>query len=618
MNLPGDLTNSELELHVNTAHLDFLTPESEDLNYLEAGAGHSDWGSLWELDRCAREAGLTGGVSNSPEVSDKRGTENTENPFVDSDLSDTEEDTTVCSVLERKQPFDKLEHCPEAVFSSPKRLRAEDSTSNNSPSSPRLDKSQLSLPIRRMPTGGHSPVPETIIARAESPLSCPLCPYTHADPDTLQAHVNSQHLDTISPAAASVTCHACPLCDVTCANVTLLETHVNTDHADIVAPDNYLNQDTNSSSISSCPVCGHNKWTSSAALQSHVESHFNTPSPGHAPAPVTDQLLARDLQLQESDLRRREEEEQFASLQAQYGMDEQGNFVQQSVNGLRKAVVSGKLSVIDYYERQHLVAQSERSGVDDMSSATRNVTGIISSRSNNTGLAIANKMDHYASSYGDKGWGCGYRNLQMLLSCLLYSSQYRDVLAGKILFNRNNVTMPSISRLQKIIEDAWHHGFDRMGCEQLGGKLVNTRKWIGATEIYTFLSFCEIQCEIIDFHRPSSNDGSHPAMFQWLQDYFRGQGRASTTVTCPVYLQHQGHSRTVMGVETTGNNIKLLVLDPSHSPHNMNSDNVMRMIRKTLNSMKSKQYQLVVVRGVINRPEMREAQKVVISTRIPP
>ena len=246
MYVTGNLTNSELELHVNTSHLDFLTPESEDMNYLEAGAGHSDWGSLWELDRCAGEAGLTGGVADSPEGSERRTTEVTENPFVDSDLSDTEEDTTVCSVLERKKPFDKLEGSPEAVFSSPKRLRAE--TTTTSPSSPRLDKSQLSLPIRRRPTGGHSPVPENILAQSESPLSCPLCPYTHTDPDTLQAHVNTQHLDTISPPAASVTCHACPLCDVTCDNVTLLETHVNTAQAD-----NHRNQDSKTSSIFSCP-----------------------------------------------------------------------------------------------------------------------------------------------------------------------------------------------------------------------------------------------------------------------------------------------------------------------------------------------------------------------------
>ena len=62
MYVTGNLTNSELEFHVNTSHLDFLTPESEDMNYLEAGAGHSDWGSLWELDRCAGEAGLRPGA----------------------------------------------------------------------------------------------------------------------------------------------------------------------------------------------------------------------------------------------------------------------------------------------------------------------------------------------------------------------------------------------------------------------------------------------------------------------------------------------------------------------------------------------------------------------------
>ena len=50
MAVSGDLTNSELELHVNTAHLDFLTPDSEEKLYLEDG-GDSDWGSLWDLDK---------------------------------------------------------------------------------------------------------------------------------------------------------------------------------------------------------------------------------------------------------------------------------------------------------------------------------------------------------------------------------------------------------------------------------------------------------------------------------------------------------------------------------------------------------------------------------------
>lgn len=41
---------------------------------------------------------------------------------------------------------------------------------------------------------------------------------------------------------------------------------------------------------------------------------------------------------------------------------------------------------------------------------------------------LCSGCDHYAASYGDKGWGCGYRNLQMLLSCLAKSSTYQHVL----------------------------------------------------------------------------------------------------------------------------------------------------------------------------------------------
>lgn len=53
--------------------------------------------------------------------------------------------------------------------------------------------------------------------------------------------------------------------------------------------------------------------------------------------------------------------------------------------------------------------------------------------------------------------------------------------------------MPSISRLQQHLEWAWRQGFDIQGCEQLGGKLYNTRKWIGATEVVTFLSSLRIR-----------------------------------------------------------------------------------------------------------------------------
>ena len=61
---------------------------------------------------------------------------------------------------------------------------------------------------------------------------------------------------------------------------------------------------------------------------------------------------------------------------------------------------------------------------------TRSVARLVRARAGAAQLHTAANTDHYASSYGDKGWGCGYRNLQMVLSCLLHNSHFRDVLAG--------------------------------------------------------------------------------------------------------------------------------------------------------------------------------------------
>jgi hypothetical protein len=47
---------------------------------------------------------------------------------------------------------------------------------------------------------------------------------------------------------------------------------------------------------------------------------------------------------------------------------------------------------------------------------------------NVSGYWLAAPTDHYAAGIGDKGWGCGYRNLQMLLSCLARNPLYLQVL----------------------------------------------------------------------------------------------------------------------------------------------------------------------------------------------
>lgn len=70
-------------------------------------------------------------------------------------------------------------------------------------------------------------------------------------------------------------------------------------------------------------------------------------------------------------------------------------------------------------------------------------------------------VDHYASSYGDRGWGCGYRNAQMLISSLLTHTGYNERLY-KLWQNQKppRSSVPSISRLQSLIEQAWSQGFD--------------------------------------------------------------------------------------------------------------------------------------------------------------
>ena len=122
-------------------------------------------------------------------------------------------------------------------------------------------------------------------------------------------------------------------------------------------------------------------------------------------------------------------------------MDNQGNFRQQSLTNMQRAVCSGELTITDYYERQQELRMAESSGIDDQSSCTKGkaplsinadflvnllffcshiiaffLSGVIqriyslSSMSRNVVRTyVCSRVDHYASTYGDKGWGCGYR-----------------------------------------------------------------------------------------------------------------------------------------------------------------------------------------------------------------
>ncbi|KFM75962.1 Zinc finger with UFM1-specific peptidase domain protein, partial [Stegodyphus mimosarum] len=509
---------------------------------------------------------------------------------------------------------------------------------------------------------------ELLSPRGNDQSVCPLCDYSNKSPTKLQEHVNRQHFDLTSPSFPEFLSNnggspfLCPLCDRNFDSSRDVELHVNVDHNDVLSPAKSTQAtpgDENSNDC--CPVCGCSNFEYSLELASHIEEHFSPKSPNgllcspRTPYGLTplvsdatflqtgqinpmlekfwlnsgkkvsedgnaDHLLALEMERREREEQRLREQREFRLLQAQYGMDNQGNFKEQSITNMQRAVYAGEMSVADYYNRQMELCIAEREGVDDGHSCTKGLIpkirafSMASANVEHTWLCTA--VDHYGSTYGDKGWGCGYRNIQMLLSSLVHNTKYSNRL-----FN-GRFAIPSVSKLQELIETAWRQGFDPAGCEQLGGRLINTRKWIGATEVVTFLSSFRIRGRLIDCHQPTGPNGTHPEMFAWVKEYFTSEDEFKP----PVYLQHHGHSRTIIGLEELRDgNLQLLVFDPSHSKSQMEqfnstalNSNAMRLIRRPLSALKARQYQLVYVDGILDTEEEYQKTKIMRSQKIPP
>ncbi|KTF89673.1 hypothetical protein cypCar_00007227 [Cyprinus carpio] len=221
------------------------------------------------------------------------------------------------------------------------------------------------------------------------------------------------------------------------------------------------------------------------------------------------------------------------------------------------------------------------------------------------------ETDHYSSSEGDKGWGCGYRNFQMLLSSLHRMEQY----------NLLPVSVPSIPRVQALIEEAWGQGADPQGASHFNHRLQGTRAWIGATEIYAVFTSLSVKARIVDFHKPTGPGDTHPRLFEWVKQYFshsasrvaRLPPKVVQTTLPPIYLQHQGHSRSIVGVEQKVNgNLCLLLFDPGCAPREMRrvlsqdtAATMVRRMRKFSGGLKHRQYQAVAVEGLLTPEEKR-------------
>ncbi|XP_034467758.1 zinc finger-containing ubiquitin peptidase 1 isoform X5 [Hippoglossus hippoglossus] len=367
-----------------------------------------------------------------------------------------------------------------------------------------------------------------------------------------------------------------------------------------------------------CPMC-ELVCSSSVILHEHVELHLQEQSSAEAGSPGSDLALARQLQQEEEEQRRRQEEAQeekeFKKLQRQFGLDGRGGYRRQLESTMERAVAKGLMAPSEFHCKRAEMMESLASGVDDGRTRTQGVVRALheyyqTESRDCVHVWLSADTDHYCSSAGDKGWGCGYRNFQMLISSLQCIDVYSSFLQDK--------DVPSIPRVQSMIEEAWKEGLDPQGASHFNQRLQGTRAWIGATEMYSLLTSLGISARIIDFHQPTGPGSTHPRLFEWVKQYYCQSSKSSRltprliqTALPPLYLQHQGHSHSIVGLEQKKNgSLCLLVLDPGSSVSDtrklLSRDTIstaVRHVRKFPGSLKHKQYQVVAAHGILSAEE---------------
>ncbi|MQL88004.1 hypothetical protein Taro_020564 [Colocasia esculenta] len=273
---------------------------------------------------------------------------------------------------------------------------------------------------------------------------------------------------------------------------------------------------------------------------------------------------------------------------------------------------------------------------------------------------ISGHVDHFQSIESeDSGWGCGWRNVQMLSSHLLMERQeVKDVMFGGSGF------VPDIPSLQRWLEVAWKRGFDDHGAKSFNYKIYGSKKWIGTTECAALLRSFGLRARIVDFDGETigslrkgkrkvqqafgpmdkfllhsiTNNKARPAslgidnhssvdhdinnclrktngpqiLVEWVWNYFNSgvSGRCTQQVAIsqktPLYFQHSGHSRTIVGIQMKKgvqgmpDTYNLLVLDPGQGTTAIEMSlrekkGWQQLLKRGMHTLRKSQYQLCYI-----------------------
>ncbi|EXJ86478.1 hypothetical protein A1O3_03429 [Capronia epimyces CBS 606.96] len=162
-----------------------------------------------------------------------------------------------------------------------------------------------------------------------------------------------------------------------------------------------------------------------------------------------------------------------------------------------------------------------------------------------------------------EGGFCGYRNIQMLISYIQGAgAPGAEHFPGRV---------PSILKIQDMVEHAWDKGFNSNGRVETGG-IRMTRKYIGTPEAQALFMSLGIPCEAPAYGTTKDVEGCETmlcAVCEYLDDEQTKDNLDKVVITNkpPIYFQHQGHSMTIVGVESRVDGaVNLVVFDPMFNP----------------------------------------------------
>lgn len=242
---------------------------------------------------------------------------------------------------------------------------------------------------------------------------------------------------------------------------------------------------------------------------------------------------------------------------------------------------------------------------------------------------LCSTLDLYSSNITGLGWDCGYRNIQMLFSCLL-----RDTESKTVLLSFGISEVPSIPEIAGRIEEAWKRGFDPEGAANFGACLIDKEVWIGATEAFILFRSLKMNAFVVDFETRTENE--RRGMFAWILKHFEEtcNGRNcymhkkgkfvsnKTCLVCPLFCQWQGHSITIVGAEKSKRgDVVLVILDPSRGFFDQLMTHIgspPRFVRRTVNHVQFTQprFQFVLILPNTKSPSTSSVTSPVTTTTV--